>query len=255
MSDASMPIGTDPLGAIRVELVNAARRRAAARRRRQRLTTVAATALMTLVSVAGAGALVAGSTGVPAIDDFLARVDSNSESKSIAGHGQNDSLRPVAPASPSSASQPLEVPGPDGSKSVFVAELTSGGSICLAFSKPHGEGAGEAREGWGCMTPDALSRSLTGEPVLLADARAEGATRITGYAAADVDAIALKGPGGPFVVRLGEAWRSDAAGAVAVRPFVAVGTGQAADVSAVGDLHDYSVEARMEDGRTLEVQP
>jgi len=255
MSDTSMPIGTDPLGAIRVELVSAARRRAAARRRRQRLTTVAATALVSLISVAGAGALVAGSTGVPAIDDFLGRVDSNSESSPTVRRGQNDSLRPVAPASSSSASQPLEVPGPDGSESVFVAELTSGGSICLAFSKPHGEGAGEAREGWGCMTPDALSRSLTGEPVLLADVRAEGATTLTGYAAADVEAIALKGPGGPFVVRLGEAWQADATGAVAVRPFVAVGTGQAADIGAVGDLHHYSVEARMEDGQTLGVQP
>jgi hypothetical protein len=251
-----MPIGTDPLGAIRVELVNAARRRSAARRRRQRVTTVVATGLVSLLSVAGAGALVAGSTGVDAIDEFLGRVDSVEKGAPSDSFSTNDATRSEAPAAPDSASKPLESLHGGGETTAIVAYTSRSGSICLAVSRPHGEGAGEAREGWGCMAPDALSRDLAGEPVLLADVRSATMTTASGYAAEEVEAITVRGPGGPFAVRLGAPWKPDAQGAVPLRPFVAVGSaGEAIRPGQAGDLRNYSFEARMEDGETVEVRP
>jgi hypothetical protein len=61
VSEASLTVATDPLGAIRVELVGAARRRSAGLRRRRRIVAAtAATALMSVASMVGAKAAFAG---------------------------------------------------------------------------------------------------------------------------------------------------------------------------------------------------
>ena len=230
MNDISIPIGTDPLGAIRVELVGAARRTAAAQRRRRQLTRIVVAAAISLVSVV-VGAVALGGADVPGID--------------LSGRASSGEAAP-------STSAPLQAPAaPDGEQAVQVGFVSAAGTICTALSSPHGEGAGEAREGWGCIAPDALSRSLAGDTALLADVRWSGeATTVRGYAAADVERIVVKGPGGPFEARLGAAWTPDVAGAVTIRPFVAVGSDAEAPVaSAVGDLRAYSVETRTEVGR------
>jgi hypothetical protein len=245
MSEGSMPVATDPLGAIRVELVNAARRRAIARRRRQRLATVGATTVATLAMATGAGALIAGSTGVSAIDDWLGLLESSTQGPS----GQVEHAAPRVTAMPGTATVPLLA----ANGMVAVAYVNKDGDVCYAIAKPHGEGAGEAREGWGCMAPDALSRSLAGDAAFVANVRAPDGVVVIGFARPEVERLGVKGPGGPFNVKLGGQWTPEAAGAVATRLFVAVGKSGGAD--AVGDLRGYSIEARMEGGQTVTVGP
>jgi hypothetical protein len=240
-----MRVATDPLGAIRVELVNAARRRAAARHRRRRMATVAATTVGTLAMATGASALIGGSTGVPAIDDFLGLVESSTQTSST----QADRAFPRVTPRPGTATMPLyAVNGV-----VAVAYVSKDGDICTAISKPHGEGAGEAREGFGCMAPDALSRDLAGDVAFVSHVRAMDHLVVMGFARPEVERLDLVRAGGVFTVELGEPWTPQADGGPETRPFVAVG--KDGGVEAVGDPRGYSIEARMEGGGTEVVGP
>jgi len=243
-------VATDPLGAIRVELVGAARRRAAARRRRRRIVAVAATATATLILAASAAALIAGRTGVRAVDDFLGRVEASGQGggsdRAVAG-GPVPTLMPAASGS---ASEPLELTDVGVPGTSLLAYVSSGGPICIVLLEPHGEGAGEAREGWGCVAPAALSRSLAGDSVLIADVRSGGNTLVSGYAGDSVETIDVSGPGGPFDVRMAKPWTPDVEGAATVRPFLAVG--RATDQGAASPSA-YVVMERLGDGRTIEV--
>jgi hypothetical protein len=253
MSDRNTPIETDPLGAIRAELVGAARRRTAARRRRQRATTVVATGLMMLVSVTGASALIGGTTGVQVVDTLLDRIDMSQRE----GGQQGPPGSPAIPADLASASAPIEVPWGDGTKAIGVAYVSKGGPICFALAKPHGEGVSEARGGVrGCISRPALTRRLADDNVYVTGVSLDETVVVRGYAAGDVEAIDVTGPSGKLGVRLGEPWEPDPSGGEVLRPFVAyasVGSGAAAQRDV--DPRDYEIVARMEDGRISEVRP
>jgi hypothetical protein len=250
VKDGSTPVATDPLGAIRVELVGAARRRVAARRRRRRVATVTATVVATLALAASAGALISGTTGVGAVDEFLGRVEVSGQGGGSDRAGEGGPIPSLAPAASGSASAPLELTDVGVPGTSLVAYVSSGGPICSVLLRPHGEGAGEAREGWGCVAPDALSRSLAGDSVLLADVRSDGHMLVSGYAGHNVEEIDVSGPGGPFDVRMAKPWTPDVDGAATVRPFLAVG--RATDQVATSP-NAYVVTERLDDGRTIEV--
>lgn len=240
-----MPVATDALGAIRVELVAAARRRAVARQRRRRIATVTAVAASTLVMAAGAGALIAGSTGIESIDRHLGFVESSTRG------GGGLPARAVPRITPKQGTATMPLYGTAGV--VAVAYVGKDGDVCTATSKPHGEGAGEAREGWGCMTPDALSRSLAGGAAFISSVATLDDVVLVGFTRPNVESLSIRGAGGDFEVKLGDPWTPQTDGAVSTRAFVAVGKSGGAD--AVGDPRGYSIEARMEGGRTVTVGP
>jgi hypothetical protein len=259
VNDSAIPIATDPLGAIRMELVGAARRRAATRERRGRATTVVATALVTLVAVAGAGAAMNVSTGIPELDRLLGTIS--------APHRAVDDQRPPgiegAPtagdlrAGSANASQPLEVPWGDGSRhAVGAAFVNESGQICFALSEPHGEGVGEARGNVsGCGLLQAFSRRLADDAALVAGSTsADGRSILSGYARPDVRSLVVSGADGPLEVELTpDTWTPDVPGGTPLRVFVAVGA--PAEGQQSGDLRDYAIEARLADGRTVRARP
>jgi hypothetical protein len=72
---------------------------------------------------------------------------------------------------------------------------------------------------------------------------------VVGFARPEVQSLTVTGPRGEaFDVEIGERWTPASADALATKPFMAVG--KAGGVDAVGDPRGYSIEVRMEDGRT-----
>lgn len=251
MTGRATQVATDPLGAIRAELVGAAQRRTVARRRRHRAVTTVATAMLMLVSVGGAGAVVTGTTGVPAVDGLLKKIDFEQE----AAKGPGGSVPAIVPGDSSSASDPLELSwGAEPEQATAVAYLSRGGPICFALAKHHGEGVSEARGGVrDCVSQSTLTQRLADDTAFIAGGSFGEVTVLDGYTAADVESLAISGPEGEFDVKLGDVWTPDLPNAQPVRAFVAL-----ADVDGIGEargFQSYSVEARMEDGRTVEIRP
>jgi hypothetical protein len=257
MSDAAMPIATDPLGAIRMELVGAARRRSATRHRRQRISTATAVGLATVATAAGASAVTGVGTGIPAVDELLG----NFSSRQVDPPGPRGGIRfgSNAPAS-RATSPPLKVPGDHGSPTEAVAYVSRGAGICFAFAKPSGEGVSEARGVGGCMSPTVLSQRLADDAFLvIGTSTGRGGGRVNGYASKDVESIEVLGPDGPLAVQLTDAWKPDVAGAEPLRVFVAIGASGAGgeglhvdEVDRLIDPRNYTVTARLADGRTVE---
>ena len=250
MSDRNTPIETDPLGAIRAELVGAARRQTAARRRRQRATTAVATGLMTLVSVAGASALIGGTTGVQVVDTLLDRIGQRE------GGQAGPPSSPVAPADSVNASAPIEVPWGDGAEATAVAYVSKGGQICFALAKPHGEGVSEARGGVrDCVSRTTLTQRLADDNVYVTGVSLDETVVVDGYTTTDVQQLDVSGPEGALEVRSAGSWTPGLSNSTRVRPFVAyIDVGEGATSRDI-DPGDYKIVARMEDGRTSEVRP
>jgi hypothetical protein len=242
----------DALDRIRRELVAAAARRNK-RRRRRRLLAVAALPIVTLVAGAGAVAIVQFSTGVPAIDRLLAN--------ETPGPGTID-LRP----GPGGASEPLPLPNsPDGRDAAAVAYVSRDGHVCIARGDVRRrDNAARGSSGGSCYPPAELARMLsTGTVVCCALAASPERRVYDGFAAGNVAALRFQVEGSPpFEARLTPPWTPDAPGAEPLRLFVAINE---TDIGVGGDgvqfnegsrLIDerYRVEARLEDGRTIQVR-
>jgi len=258
---AAMPIATDPLGAIRMELVAAARRRTATRHRHQRVSTAAATGAATLVAVAGASAITGVGTGIQAIDELLGTVTSHQPVR--LGWGGAIRSGSIAPADSQSTSPPLAVPWGDGSHNAdAVAYLTRSGTICIAVARPSGEGVSEAVGVGSCMLPATLSTRLADDAVLVMGTFVgDTAVIVHGYVAEDVESIEVRGPDGPLDVQLTDSWTPDAPGAEPLRVFAAVGRfdsgadGLHADeADRVMNPRKYTWRAEFRDGRIVEIK-
>jgi hypothetical protein len=266
MSHSAMPIATDPLGAIRMELVGAARRRKMARRRRKRVSTTAAVGFATLAMAAGATAVMDVSTGVPAIDKTLQiRQNNAGPSQDMADDPRLDPLTgnlQVADID-NAVSPALEAPWGSGSV-VGVKYVSTGGIICLALAETDGEGVSEARGQVGdCATPTEVSQRLADDTSFVSGIAVGETLVINGFAREDVEELRARGPSGPLSVRMSDVWSPDVAGAQPMRVFLAYGAVDTngdgrRDVRDSGRLLDpavYTLEARLEDGRTLETGP
>jgi hypothetical protein len=234
MRTATRHVETDPLGAIRAELVGAGWRRVALRRRRRR-TAAAGAALVALLAVAaGASALGEFSTGVPAVDDLLAVETPSSPVDEPAGD----------------ATEPLPVPTNDGTAQV-VAYLSRDGTICAVEAQRHPRIEGSVRGGGGgCWRAADLARRLERNGVVWSS-WTEGPARRTykGYAHGDVESIRVLGEAAGAEVRMTEPWTPRTEGAGALRLIVVIDE---------RDLDLYSlplpvVEVTYADGRTEKV--
>lgn len=257
-----VPIETDALGAIRLELIGAARRRAAARRRRRQMVATVATGLTMLVAVTGVSAVSGFSTGVPVIDNVLSQEHGEQRAAPLkedipAGPPGTD----VRPA-PGSTSDALDLRWPDGSAGAKgLAYLSMGGDVCFVRAgKPGRGGANEARGRTGCLAPQLIAERLSDQWAFVAGVIVGNPTIVSGYAASDVEAIEITGPGGPLDVQLTRLWTPNTLDAETMRVFAAT-----ADVdlgedgispeasSEMMDFRNYSIGVRLQDGRTVEV--
>lgn len=248
------------LDAARVELVDQARgaathgsRHGGARRRRTASLVTAALVTLALLG-AGATALIAGSTGVPAIDRLLGVEQSQLDSI--------DAPRPDVAPRAGDASDPLVVPwGEDGSReAVGVAYVGRGDDICLSLAAQLPDGGQRLVGGGGCTPADSVWERLDTGDAFVASTAFGAPTSITGLASEDVESIGVAGPNGPLTVELGRSWVPDLDGAMPVRMFVAVarpGSEPAdptpAEAAAISDPRNYRLVARLRDGRSIEI--
>lgn len=233
---------------------DASRRRARrARPRGARSIAVAAVAVLGLGVVgAGATALVAGSTGVPAVDRLLGVYDENLDKPGASDRPAGD-LQPSA----SKAAAPIETTAPDGSTSVTTFYVARDGRICWAVADQAGSGAGTVS----CEQPRDVASGIADGGYVPGIEVGETSVTLRGYVGEDVVSLTGRGPGGPLDVRLGSPWKPSAPELGTLRPFVAVGRldpGTLSNSSAVQEalaLRNYAFEATTDDGRRLSVEP
>jgi hypothetical protein len=262
MSDAAMPIATDPLGAIRMELVSAARRRTMARRRAKRVSTTTAVGFATLAMAAGATAVMDVSTGVPAIDKVL-QVHKDEAVRSEGALGR-PTLGDLQVAEVDNAVSPsLQVPWGAGS-AVGVNYLSRDGELCLALAMTDGEGVSGARgQATGCTAPGAVSQRLADQASFVSGLTVGETLIVNGYANEDLASLSVRGPSGPLEVRLSDVWSPETDGGGPMRVFLAFGPVDAngdgrrdvKDVALLTDPAVYTVEAKLKDGRTVRSGP
>jgi hypothetical protein len=249
MSGSSHPAAGDPLAAIGLQLVTAARRRKLRHRRRRRTALVAALVLLMLAAGAGASELAGLDTGVPAIDKLL-----------DIEHGSGP--RDIRPAG--SSSDPLSAPGlAGGPRGVALAYVSRAGTICSAAAENIGERG--VRGGFGaCYEAADLERMLDRRGVVCCTFSAGPDDRTyAGYAAADVVAIRLLVRGGPVAAELTRPWTPKVPGGRPQRYFVAI-DGRDIDVGDDGvQLDDLALiphelptlELDYADGRVVKWEP
>jgi hypothetical protein len=238
-------VESDPLGALRLELVGAARRQAARRRKRQRYVTIASVLVALLAVAAGASALNEFGTGVPVVDKLL------DVERSPLGQPAGD------------ATEPLPVPTNEGTAQA-VAYLSKDGRICHAEAQQHPRFEGSVRGGGGgCRRAADLARELDRNRVVWS-AWTEGAERrvFSGYADGDVDGVRVLGEMAGAEVRITEPWTPRVDGAQELRFFVVI---DERDIDVGNDgvqLHEMDliqsffppVELTYADGRTEKIE-
>lgn len=269
MRIAARHIETDPLDAIRAELVRAARRQSARRRARRQMIGIAAAVLALLAATAGASALSGFTTGIPMVDELLDNtsrptVDAQQPPGGTGAPGNVPSapgpdLRP----GPGGATEPLAVPTGDGVAQA-VAYVSRDGTICNATAEPHPRIEGEVRGGaGGCYVPANLARKLERHGIAWSGVAAGPERRVfDGYADADVRSIRVIGADTDVEVQLTEPWTPDVPSADALRFFVIV---DEADIDVGGDgvqpddmplipMDFPAVEVTHGDGRSVEIR-
>jgi hypothetical protein len=251
MTDRLPPIETDPLGAIRKELIGAAWRQKARADRRRRVLTVASSMLLTLVCLAGGAAAVG--VEVPLVGDTLAGlVAGRQEAERQSASGEGDPTLPDSPADlapgSNSHSEPIRVRwGSDGS-AIAAAYLNRQGDVCFLLAQP----GGAATVG-GCQSPASITQRLDSGVALLLGVTDDRFVVVRGYVDAPIAKVEVRGPQGSLDVRVGAPWRPD--GQVdMIRPFVAVGRGGGQDARTL-DPRNYVIEAHLPDGRTVHIVP
>jgi hypothetical protein len=248
------------LDATRAELLgharDAAERRARPMRPRgARSIAVAAAAVLGLGVVGvGATALVAGSTGVPAVDRLLGVYDENLDRSGTSDHpGAAGDLQPSA----SKAADPIEVTAPDGSASVTTFYIARDGRICWAVADQDGRGAGTVS----CEQPRNVANGIAEGGYVPGIEVDDTHVTLRGYVGEDVLSLTGRGPAGPLDVRLGSPWKPAASELGTLRPFVAVGRLDPETLSDPAGMQDaltlrnYLFDAETGDGRRFSIEP
>jgi hypothetical protein len=247
------PIETDPLGAIRKELLAAGWRQKARRDRRRRAATTLSTFMVTLVcAVGGASAL---GWEVPVVGDALDRIGVGRSE--IAQSPDRDPTTPVAPADikpgDGNSTEALELPWGGGPETATAAAyLNTRDQACFALAKP---GGGSAVNG--CTPPELVRRRLDEAAAYLVAVSSDASIVVSGYVAADVTRVSVEGPQGRLEVRLSEPWTPAVEGSGPMRAFVAVGDTPPDGKVSTDELIDpdaYTVGATLRDGRTITVR-
>lgn len=244
------------LDAARVELVDHARdtatRRVRRRRVRRRRTASLATASLLTLAVLGGGAvaLVAGTTGVPAVDRLLGIYEAGLD-KPGAADRPGPSGRDLQPA-PSSESTTIEVPLDGGKRRIVSTSYVAAGEgtgVCSVLATPSGSDAGDVA----CVPPARLAAALErGDGQVLAVTEGAAEVVLRGFVGGDVERLEGVGPTGPLDVTLGEVWTPDLPGIDSLRPFVAV----EADVhDRLVSAADYTLQAVTDDGSRRRIAP
>jgi hypothetical protein len=260
MNDHSQPpIETDPLGAIRKELLSAAWRKKAADDRRRRVIATVSAMLVSLACVAGG----AGAVGVdvPLIGDALHSLSAlNEGAEKVDGNGEADPSEPknFAKLKPGAgnSTESLAFPWGNGRMGAAAAYLNTEDRVCFVIAGPSGEASGG-----GCMSPAALTRQLDDGVAYLLGVASPGPTVATGYVSSEIEDVAVRGPQGRFDVRMSAGWTPDVAGAATLRAFVATRANEGGGGAATGtgdevlDRRNYVIEGHLADGRTVTVRP
>lgn len=266
------PIGAEPLDGIEDELSNAIRRdigRSKQRRVRQRVLVVAASFLTVgVVATAGAGAGIFPSTDLGVVDDLLGNWQVNRDPQ---GHMARPSMVPrwrqldgmvdVRPMG-GSTSGVLTVPGAAASAvtSRFISYASRDGSVCFA-AVPTGSQQPDSQNAIACQSMPNVANELASRPAYVAGLRAGSPAIVSGFAAVNVENIDVVGPSGPLAVRLSDPWKPDVPDAVELRSFVAFQPSfldslepsrQQQEQSAGGDLRQFRIRARLDDGQTVD---
>jgi hypothetical protein len=200
MEIAVRHVETDPLEALRAELVGAARRGTARRRRRRRSAAVALATLTLLAVAAGAAAVTKFSTGVPAVDELL-QVER--------GDGRG------GPVVIGAASEPLPMDLGRAGKFQLVAVLLPNGNICTASADFHRTGV---RGGVGCAGSVArVNRRVGRRGGTWAGSSIGFDSRVNQFLVdADVDSVRPLGEG-DWTVSMTPPWTPEAPGARPLR--------------------------------------
>jgi|GEM_PF-3363631 len=259
MTEHRPPIETDPLGAIRKELLTAAWRRKAADDRRRRLLVTVSTVLVSLACVAG-GATAAG-VDLPVIGDALHTLSVINEADNKADvNGERDPTEPrnlaeIKPG-PGNSTETLSFPWATGGDAFAAAYLNTQDQVCFVVARPDGE----SNQG-GCMSPLLLAERLDDGVAYVQGVWSGVSTVVTGYVSDKVERIGVRGPQGDLDVRLSEPWRPDVVGASSLKAFVATvdsgGDGglDIVEANKVLDARNYVIEGHLPDGRTVVVRP
>jgi hypothetical protein len=250
------------LDATRAELLDSARQASKrqarpTRARRGRSIAIAIAALLGLGVVgAGASALVAGSTGVPAVDRLLGIYEAglNKPEASERPGSSGGDLQP----SPSKASEPIEVALEDGSRVVTSFYSAKDGKICWAVADSEASSSGTLS----CEVPAAVATGMRDGGYVPAIEVGPSNVIIRGYVGADVVALSGRGPEGSLDVSLGAPWAPGGSDLEPLRPFVAVGAHSTKDMplgkSGLPDsglLSSYVFDAVTGDGRRIRIMP
>lgn len=240
-------VESDPLGALRLELVGAARRQMARRRKRRRNVSIGAALLALLAVAAGASALNEFSTGVPAVDDLLAV-----EAPSLMDEPAGD------------ATEPLPVPTNDGTAQ-SVAYLSRDGTICQVEAERHPRIEGSVRGGGGgCLPAADMARLLDRNGVRWAGSSHGAERRIYhGFADGDVERIRVLDEAADAEVRITKPWTPSTEGGQALRLFVVIderdidvgGDGVQEDEIGLISTPIPTLEVTYADGRTEKIPP
>jgi hypothetical protein len=208
MSMATRHVESDPLAALRAELVGAARRQLRRRRRRRRTLVATGAILGLLAATAGAGALTGFSTGVPVVDELLAV-----EGGSLVGE-----------PGPGGATEPLPVPTYGGGTAQAVAYLSKDGTVCHVQAERHPSIEGSVRGGGGgCWLAADLARRLDRRGIQWSGSSHGTDMRVFGgYADGDVVDIRVLGEAAGAEVRMTKPWRPRIAGGEPLRLFVVI---------------------------------
>jgi hypothetical protein len=149
VSATTRHIESDPLAAIRADLMSAAARRQAGRRRTRRAAVIAATLVGLLAAAAATAAIGGFSTGVPVVDELV-----GIESGGTGPTGQRLADRRPGPGP---GTEPLAVPIGDGVYQT-VAYLSRDGDICVASAERH-RGGVRGTSG-GCPSVEDVNRRV-----------------------------------------------------------------------------------------------
>jgi hypothetical protein len=262
--DSGHLIQSDPLKAIRRELVRAARRQRSARRRRGVLVTaVAAVGLLALTG--GALAITGSATGVPAIDNWLNHADETSSKLVEEREPGDDGKAPVPDVTPvpGTVSNPFEISLGDGTSAKGVGYQSRDGTICAALADP-GDTALPPRGGSACVGVDVLAAALAKDPVRVVGAgglrpRGEAGSPLSilkGFATDDVRRLFVTVPGMDRVESaLSDPWVPGNWHAGPLRAFFAAIDVVPSSGSPGNPLAGAKIEAQLADGRIVTIHP
>ena len=246
-SDYRHRVDTDPLRAIRIELVAAANRRLKARRRLRRATTIAASLFGILTVAGGAMAVSNVTTGVPAIDRLLQSVSDDSADSTT---GRSSPSKPNYEPLPGGVTPPVEVHLGEAKAAVAIGYQSQHGTLCTALAEDRTAPPGEPKGTGGCLRRALLAKALRESPVRIVGVSGIGASSLLvhGFARGEVEAMGLTPRSGQIAAALTDAWTPPRWQGDPLRAFFAVVDGDAAGVTDKQHFPTLTYEVRLANG-------